>query len=318
MPQRASWKSLALGVTALGVVLTAAALILIFGRVGTLRGRKFDLYVTTDAARGLIRGSEVWLDGQKVGVVKHIDFRPPSASPKERLVLALQVLTSARSHIRRDSRVLIRSGTNIIGEPVVYVTTGTAKQPVIHDGDTLHAAKQEDRESLTSDAALAAKQLPGIIENVKLLSAQLNSAENTIGALGMSDSPEMKRLRASAGRLMADLKSSDGTLGLTMSNSDEFRARATRAMSQFDSVRTLLASTKHSLGRFRRDSTIKTDVARIRRDLAEIRRMAADSSGGVARFRADSALAESIHHTLASLDSLMADMKKRPLRYIPF
>ena len=115
MPQQASWKNLAIGVTALGVVITAAALILIFGRVGTLRGEKYHLYVATDAARGLIRGSEVWLDGQKVGVVKHIDFRPLSASPKERLVLALQILTGAKSHIRRDSRVQIRSGSSVIG-----------------------------------------------------------------------------------------------------------------------------------------------------------------------------------------------------------
>src|SRR5262249_38735918 len=185
------------------------------------------------------------------------------ASPKERLVLALQILTNARSHIRRDSHVQIRSGMSIIGEPVVYVTTGTARQPVIHDGDTLHAVEQADREGLTSEAALATKQLPGILENVKLLSAQLHSAESTIGALGMGDGPEMQRLRARAGRLMADLKSSDGTLGQMRAESDELRARARRVLSQFDSVRTLLASSEHSLGRFRRDSTIKSDVARI-------------------------------------------------------
>jgi phospholipid/cholesterol/gamma-HCH transport system substrate-binding protein len=318
MPQRASWKNLAIGVTALGVVITAAALILIFGRVGTLRGEKYELYVVTDAARGLIRGSEVWLDGQKVGVVKHIDFRPPSASPKERLVLALQILTGAKSHIRRDSRVQIRSGSSVIGEPVVYVTTGTARQPVMHEGDTLRAVQQSDREGLTSDAALASKEFPGIVENVKLLSAQLHSAEGTIGALGMGDAPEMRRLRARAGRLMSDLKSSDGTFGLMMSESDELRARAKRAMSQFDSLRVLLGSSEHSFGRFRRDSTIKSNVAEIRRELADVRRLAADSSGGIGRFRSDSAIIQSIHRDLQALDSLMADMKKRPLRYIAF
>ena len=78
--------------------------ILIFGRVGTLHGKKFRLYVTSDAARGLIKGSEVWLDGQRVGLVKSIAFGRPRR-PKERLVLALDVLDFERgTHPGRQAR----------------------------------------------------------------------------------------------------------------------------------------------------------------------------------------------------------------------
>src|SRR4051812_4629257 len=63
MPRRATWKDLFIGLLAAGVIAGAALAILIFGRVGRLHGKTVTVYATTDAARGLIPGSEVWLDG---------------------------------------------------------------------------------------------------------------------------------------------------------------------------------------------------------------------------------------------------------------
>src|SRR5689334_23662240 len=131
MSRRLSWRDLPFGLASAAVVLAVAVLILVYGRVGTLRGKTFRVYVTTDAARGVIRGTEVWLDGQKVGLVKNVDFRPASASVKERLVLALELLDVARSHVRSDSRVQIRAGAKLIGDQVVYISSGTAKTAVI-------------------------------------------------------------------------------------------------------------------------------------------------------------------------------------------
>src|SRR5262245_56470554 len=144
MPQRASWKNLRIGVISAGAVLAAALLILIFGRVGVIHGRKITLYVATDVARGVIRGTTVWLDGQPIGSVRGIAFRTPTGPARERLVLKIRVLSRTRDRIRRDSKVQIRPGTSILGEPVVYVHSGTARQPAVHDGDTLHGAKQVD------------------------------------------------------------------------------------------------------------------------------------------------------------------------------
>jgi len=183
MSRRLRWRNLALGVASAAVVLTVALLILVYGRVGTLRGKTFRIYVTTDAARGVIRGTEVWLDGQKVGLVKNVDFRAASTSTKERLVLSLEMLDVARSHVRADSRVDIRAGGTLIGNQVVYITSGTAKNAVIADGDTLHSGEQSDLESAVSKAAVAVREFPAVMANVKVLAAQLQSAQGTIGAV---------------------------------------------------------------------------------------------------------------------------------------
>lgn len=319
MPRPPHWRDLALGMSFAAVVVALAILILIYGRVGSLRGKTFRIYVTTNAARGVIRGTEVWLDGQKVGLVKDVDFRPVSASAKERIVLSLEIMDVARTQVRVDSRVQIRAGATVIGDQVVYISSGTAKNAAIAAGDTLHSGGQGDLESATANAAIAARELPAILANVKLLSAQLQSAEGTIGAvMGTHEGAKLAGLRSKTERVMRQLSSSSGTVSLAFRDSALLRARVQRAMAQSDSIRQLLASESHSLGRFRKDSTLMRDVADIRSELDRVRTLLDSPDGTVGRFRTDSALVRAVHRDFAALDSLFADLKKHPLRYIAF
>jgi hypothetical protein len=319
MGHRLRWNQLSVGVAALLAVLGTAVLILTFGRVGVMRGEKFRLYVATDAARGVVRGSEVWLDGQRVGVVKNVAFRSPTAPPTERLVLALDVTERQRQRIRLDSHVQVRAGANIIGDRVVYVSSGTLGVRSVVDGDTLRAAKQPDTEEFSSEAALAARQFPGIIENVKLVSAAIKGAEGTLGALTMDhDGLEMRRIHARTQRLFSRLSGPNGTIGKARDESAEIRERASIAMARVDSLRRLLTSNQFSLGRFRRDSSIVREIARTRDELAELRRIAAEPGTSLGRMRSDSAIVRGIHRDLIAIDSLRADMKKHPFRYIVF
>lgn len=320
MAHRTSWKDLTIGLVSAAGVIVGAFLILTFGRVGRLHGKTFSLYVTTDAARGVIRGTEVWLDGQKVGLVRNIDFRPPSVPRSERLVLALNVLDDAKPLIRVDSKVQVRPGGTLIGDQVVYLNTGTARMRQVADGDTIHSVDQSDFEAVSAEFALASRDFPAIIENVKLLTAQLQSAQGTLGAFGLEGGgTEMTRLRAKTGRLMARLSDSTSVLGAALAGGpDVIRQRASRAMAQADSIRALLASDQHSLGRFRRDSTLVRDVAQLRVEMQRLQDLAASPQGTIGRLRSDSAITRGIHRDLAALDSLFADLKKHPLRYIAF
>ena len=319
MADHPRWFELRTGLISAAAVLAAAALVLVYGRVGTLHGKTIRIYATTDAARGVIRGTEVWLDGKKVGLVRAVSFRPPTVPPKDRLVLTMDLLDAVRAHVRLDTRVQVRGGATLIGDQVVYMQSGTAKAREVANGDTIHAQEQTDLEDLSSEAAIAARDFPPILQNVKLLAAQLRSTEGTLGAftLDQKGSP-LSRVEARTERVMARLSSGNGTLSLAMGSRSALQARASRAMAELDSVRALLASNEHSLGRFRRDSTLVRDLRRIRVDLDAARQLADSGNGTVARLRTDSALVRGVHRDLASLDSLFADLKQHPLRYIAF
>jgi hypothetical protein len=107
-------------------------------------------------------------------------------------------------------------------------------------------------------------------------------------------------------------------MALMLNNRDALIGRAKRAVAQVDSIRALLASDNHSLGRFRRDSTLMSSVAAVRAELARLQALATDPNGTIGRARADSIIIRNIHRDFVSLDSLFADIKKHPLRYIAF
>jgi ABC-type transporter Mla subunit MlaD len=319
MARHSRWKDLGIGIVAACGIIAGGLVILIYGRVGVLHGRKFALHVTTDAARGVIRGTDVWLDGQKVGVVTGVAFRPPSVPLSERLVISLSVLERERSRIRSDSRIQVRSGGNLIGDRVVSVGSGSATAPAVVDGDTIRARQQADVEGVTSDAALASREIPGILENVKVLVAQLRTAEGTLGALGLEGGgTELSRIRAKSERLIDQLSDSLGSIRLALRGQTELKARAAQSMARVDSIRRLLSSDAHSFGRFRRDSTLVGEIGRARDELATVQQLAASPNGTIGRARNDSIIMRNVRRDLAAVDSLFADIKKHPLRYIVF
>jgi hypothetical protein len=109
-----------------------------------------------------------------------------------------------------------------------------------------------------------------------------------------------------------------GTIGLALGARTSILDQAHRAMARADSVRALLASNNTSLGRFRRDSTLMRNVADIRNELDIVRARMASPTGTLGRARADSALFQAIAGTQREMTLIMADIKRRPLRYIHF
>jgi len=318
MAQRRNWSDLRLGVIVALAIAGSAAAILVFARVGSLHGATFPLYVLTDEARGVIRGTEVWLDGQKVGLVEDIDFIPPTRTDVRGVVMRLDVLESARSHIRLDSRSDVRSGGSLISSPVLSLRTGTPLARAVVDGDTLRAVARPNFELAASRMATAAQSLPVILGNLKVLATQMRSTNGTAGALRV-DGMGHFRDAAAVVRTLGTLTAPDrGSFGPLVRAAHPLGDRARAALALTDSVRTLIASGRGSLGRLRRDSTLMTNVAAARAELDTLRARAADPSGSIGRFRADSAVVDAIADARRQLDSLITDMRKRPPRYVVF
>ena len=319
MPRRTRWKELIIGIASLAVIVGVAAAILVFARVGMMHGDAFRLYAQAGAARGVIRGTEVWLSGQRVGTVKDVSFLPPSVDTAARLLITMDVLESVRSQIRQNSSVQIRAGGSLIGAPIVDVAIGTPAARAVADGDTLHTLPQSDFENVASEFAIASRDLPAIIANIKLLNTQLHGVQGTLGALGIEKGGrELTIARERVGRLGNDLSSPRGTVGLALGGSSSLTTRAQHVMARVDSVRTLLASDRSAVGRFRRDSSLMRNVADIRNELDIVRARMADPHGTLGRASADSAIFVALSDAQRNLTALMADLKRHPLRYLHF
>ena len=197
-------------------------------------------------------------------------------------------------------------------------TPGSAGAPVIRDGDTVRAKAESDAESASAQFGAATKELPAIIGNVKTIRAELDSSGGTIGAMmngGVQRAP-IQSAMANMGRLRRRLSDGRGSIDRIMDG--DLGARAQRVVARADSVRALVGSSNTSLGRFRRDSTLMTEVADIRDELAKVRASLAESRGTAGRMVRDSAVFSALGEVHREMTLLLADLKKHPLRYNPF
>ena len=316
--EKTRWRSLIPGLIAIAVIVLGTIAVLMFAQVGALHGETVRVFAATDQARGLLKGSDVWLAGQKVGVVADIRFRPVTSDVSQRLLLELELLEKHLPQLRGDSYAQIRTGGSLIGAQVVYLTTGTPTSPEVQDGDTLRAEPQGDAESVASQIATASRQFPAIINNVKLLSSQLESARGTLGAFGAEEGvQQIGRVGVRAADLTGRAVNGEGTIALVMRRNDHM-ARAKTAMARADSIRQLLASNATTYGRLRRDSTLIREIGNVRNEISIVRALMVEPKGTVGRVRADSAIVRQLGILEREFTSLKRDITRDPLRFIGF
>jgi phospholipid/cholesterol/gamma-HCH transport system substrate-binding protein len=317
MARPLTWSDVRGGVIACIAILVVAVAVLKYSRVGALHGRTFRMYALVGEARGVTKGSEVWLSGQKVGKIVGITFLPPErADTGSRIQIEMEILEENRPILRRNAVAQIRAGGSVIGAPVVYLSPGTPRAAAMQPGDTVHTRAQADYESAASQFGTAAKEFPVIMANVRVLAAQLQATEGTVGAfLNGPGAGELQRAHIQTVRLRNRL-TGGGTMGLVMQGG--LSARAARVMARADSVRALLASPNSSFGRLRRDSTLIGEVADIRNELTLVRAALDEPRGTAGRVVRDSALTKTLGEAQQQMTLLFADIKKHPMRYVSF
>jgi hypothetical protein len=319
MADSARWRDLQIGIVAAIALVAVSLAVLLFARVGAIRGDTFTLFLRVGSARGLMKGSEVWLGGQPAGRVAAVRFLPPRGPDADALLVEMELLARHRQAIRRDSRAQIRPGARLIAEPVVAIDPGTPGSPVVGQRDTIRARAGADLESMTSRFGKATRELPAVMADVKRMNEQLRNPRGTIGAFGSErGAVELKAVRESGGRLAASLSRGRGTLGRLLGGRGDLMARAEGVLARADSVQQLIVSPGFAAGRFGRDTTLKAAVADIQNELAIVRALLDEPRGTAGRVTKDRAIVEALMEAEREMGAIMADMRRRPLRYLNF
>jgi len=300
------------GIAAFVAIALIIFAILRYARTGALHGQRFTMYVVAPDAYNLLVGSDVWLNGQRVGVVRRISYNAPSAPLETRVVIQADVLRDARPLIRVDSRAELRSGGTVIGAPVVYISSGSLSAREIAPGDTLRAAGNPDLENAASRVTEAASQLPELLEDSRAVMSDMHVARERMSSL-LAAAPTGRTFGASASEFMRRLTTGRGSAARSLRDTT-IHGRIARSMAAMDSVRALVAGQSNGIGRFRRDSTLPRSIAQLRDDVARLRESSA-TSRGLARITTDSALRRSLDSAFAELNALMADVKAHPFKY---
>lgn len=301
------------GIISIAVLVAVTMVVLVYARVGALRGERLEIFITAASSSGLLPGSDVWLAGRKIGRVKELRAMPASFDSVARVLLVVEVLDEFASLVRHDAAVSIGSGGRLLGAPVVKIAVGSGSVPAIRDGDTLRSLDAGVLGTSSDRMIEVQDKLPGLFAETRLVLGELRQVAQLTGEAAR----RVPMTRASA--VMDDAAAIGGQFSHVTGGADGslmVRVRTVRA--RVDSLRTVLSSNTGTLGRFRRDSTLALAIAAVREEASALSAAAASPDGSLGRFAADSALQREMAAMRTEMTALMADLKKRPLRYLSF
>jgi phospholipid/cholesterol/gamma-HCH transport system substrate-binding protein len=313
MARTLAWRELKTGTIAFVAIITLALSILLFARVGALHGDTTNIYVVTDDAPGVLNGTEVWLSGQKVGLVKDIHFRPVTTDTLERLAIHLEILSDQMHYIRRDAWADIRPGGNLIGSPVVFISSGTSKVRALNEGDTLKEISTGKMRPVGDRVAALGARLGMLTDSGGKVLRLLQSQAGTAGHLVGTGWPKVTRQTDEIARLAKRATQGDASIALLLNG--EISTHVARIRAAKDSISALINTGNGNVGRFRRDSTLQKQISHLQGELDSLRAGYAGGSG-IGKLKTDSTLKIEMSKVRAELAALMADIKKHPLRYL--
>lgn len=314
MPRKYNWSELKVGLISAAAIIGLAAGILLFARVGALHGERSQLFVLTDHAPGVLPGTEVWLSGEKVGLVKKISFRPVSVDTSRRVSIETEILSKFMPQVRKNAHADIRPGGNLIGSPVVYIASGTADMPEARSGDTIVTKSVGVIKDVGQNVTQLVARLTVLTDSGSKALALLNSEAGAAGAFMRGGLPRIASVTGTLSSLLGKASTGDGSAGLIARGDLGAKFRAIAASK--DSITRMMTSGNGNLGRFHRDSTLGPTIARLRSQIDSLRGITGNKTGGIGRLQSDSTLASEMSKVRAQLDSLMKDVKKHPRRYL--
>ena len=290
------------------VLLTVGLLIISLERIAEARTATVDFPASLPGTGGLVAGAPVWIAGHEVGEVVSVALLPAAAgSEGSRIVAMARLPEKYLPLVRADSRAHLTSA-QLMGPAILEISAGSANAPALAPGDTIPALYEPDQ----IDEALARTR--GMLGGADTLLSELR----TITALYRQRAPHIEALKRSAGQASVELERVQRTLQegpLTAALAD---ARLAERMAR---VRAAVADLQRGLARYRAGSlgadmdALGARVDSLTAELAALDSTAADVSGFVGRFAADSALSVETARTRAQMDSLMSDVMSNPFMF---
>jgi phospholipid/cholesterol/gamma-HCH transport system substrate-binding protein len=289
-----------------------AALVFFLADIFALFERRYSIVALVPDAPGIASGTPVWIGGKPAGEVVQLGFMPTGADTVERVWVELKLPRHVQEQVRTDSRVRLTAAA-LIGERVVDILPGSATAPVLQPGDTLRLKERLSAAEVTARAAVVRADLDTLLVQFRALTPALRTRmDETRRAFAAMDAAmlEVRRMSADAERNPGLALVRDTGFAASLQRA---RAHAAELPAAVDQLRERVGATGElapALARLQ----LRADTLRAQLDAASA--LLAQPDGFAGRFRHDAALLNAVHEARLSLDSLIAEARRNPLRFV--
>lgn len=300
------------GVLIIAVLIGAALLVFFLEDIFASLERRYEVVALVRDAPGVATGTPVWVSGREVGKVRRVAILPTSADTLGRIAVTVELPRRVESQIRTDSRVRITS-VSLISEAAVDIVPGSAGAGILAAGDTLRAEPRPGRDELTAQARQVREDLQEVLAAMDDLAPLVRTRmEDTRLAFVAMDATmdEVRRMRADA----------RANPGMALLRDPAFRQSLERARAHvaalpgtFDQVRERTGAAGEmgdAVARLRE----RADTLAAQLDAAAA--LLDESAGTLGRLQNDAALSRAVAEARASLDSLLVEVRRNPLRFL--
>jgi phospholipid/cholesterol/gamma-HCH transport system substrate-binding protein len=296
----------------IGALIAGALLVFFLADIIAAFERRYSIVVLVPDAPGIAAGSPVWVGGKRVGEVLAVGFMPIAIDTLGRLWVSMELPRHVQEHIRADSRVRITAQA-LVGERVIDISPGTPAAPVLADGDTLRSRRELSIDMLTDRAAALRSELDTILVQVNavapLVRTRIADAERAFAAMDAA-MLEVQQVRT-------DLQANPG---LQAMRDADFRQAMQRVRQQVEELPAALGQLQQRYGAAGdvapalRRLQARADTLRLQLDAAAA--LLDQPDGFAGRLRQDPALLNAVNAARASLDSLVAEVRRNPQRFV--
>lgn len=314
-----TWEQVRVGALLMGALALLAVGVLLVGEVGHVFGNRYRLVTMMRSGAGLVPGAAVQLAGQNVGQVESIQWIDPADRPDsgKTVLMSLAVNREVQGQIRTDSRARIRT-QGLLGDRVVDITPGSAGADVLQPGDTLSSEEPLDYQEILEQASGAVTGLTDLATRLEELTARMLAGEGSLGRL-VTDTAlydELATLSGSLGSFLGRANRGEGSLGRLLRD-DRLYERLVSVTAGLDTLTQRVAGGEGSLGRMVTSDSLYRSLHDVVARSDSLLRRVEEGRGTAGRLMVDEALYEELLRTLGEVNTILADLRADPRRYIP-
>jgi len=301
--KKTSWAQLRVGLLAMaGLVLLAALIFYITSSTNMFESRS-KIYAYLDTSGGLLKNSQVRLNGLLVGKVTDIALSGESV-PNRIIRLTLEVEDTMFPSIPNDSKVTV-GAENLLGAKLILIKKGTSKT-VVTKGGELPSGSTPELDDIQQQASQTIAVMQNVLTKAEGIVGQVEAGKGTIGKL-LVDEELYKRFLNIAGeveRLSGALNQGKGTLGKLLADEslyDDVR----KSLARMDQIIADIQSGQGTAGKLLKDDSVYLET---KASIIEIRKMLADINAGkgtAGQLLKSDALAKQLSATIGRVDTML-------------
>lgn len=183
--------------------------------------RSFTINAVFSNVAGLLKGSNIWLFGVKVGTVKKISFYGGS-----QVLVTMSIELEAEPHIHKGAFAKI-SSDGLIGNKIIVIYGSDTTKPVIQKDDFLVVEQSISTDDMLATLQRTNQNLLAITTDFKSISKKIDSGKGTIARL-INDGTMGNKIAASINDLqatMGNLNTASADSKLVLANLTHFTTK---------------------------------------------------------------------------------------------